>query len=386
MIHRYCQLNSELDSSVFLFGARQTGKSTFLEEQFHDATYFDLLDSEVRRRFSMRPELLFEMLKDKEEGSIVVIDEIPEVPQLLNEVHRLIQRKGLRFVLCGSSARKLKRKGYNTLGGRALPCYFYPFVSAELPDLDLDRALLYGMLQPHYLSKRPHALLAGYIDVYLREEVKEEALVRNIDAFQRFLEVAALSDSEVVNYSNIANDCGVTAKSVREYFSLLEDTLIGYMIPAYTKTLKRKVVQAPKFYFFDVGVYNYLMRRTSLAPGSSEYGHCFEHFVIQELQAYIGYTHSDKHLSYWRTYNGKEIDAVIGEAEIGIEIKSTEEVQTKHLSNFKEFCAEYPACRCIIVSRDKFNRRIDNAVGTNSTVECLYIFDFLKMLWSKQLF
>ncbi len=386
MIQRYYQLNSELECSVFLFGARQTGKSTFLEAQFKGAVYFDLLDSEVRRRLTARPELLYEMLKDKEEGAVVIIDEIPEVPQLLNEVHRLIQHKNLRFVLCGSSARKLKRKGYNTLGGRALPCYFYPFVSAELPDLNLDKALLYGMLPPHYLSSRPQTLLAGYIDVYLREEIKEEALVRNLDAFQRFLEVAALSDSEVVNYSNIASDCGVSAKAVKEYFSILEDTLIGYMIPAYTQTVKRKVVQAPKFYFFDVGVYNYLMRRTSLAPGSAEYGHCFEHFVIQELQAYIGYTHNRKKLSYWRTYNGKEIDALIGDAEIGIEIKSTEEVQNKHLTNFKEFCTEFPACRCLVVSRDKFNRRIENVANTGVTVECLYIFDFLKMLWNRMLF
>lgn len=386
MIQRYYQLNNELECSVFLFGARQTGKSTFLEAQFKDALYFDLLNSEVRRRFTARPELLYEMLKDKEERSVIIIDEIPEVPQLLNEVHRLIQQKNLRFVLCGSSARKLKRKGYNTLGGRAVPCYFYPFVSAELPDLNLDKALLYGMLPPHYLSTHPQTLLAGYIDVYLREEIKEEALVRNLDAFQRFLEVAALSDSEIVNYSNIASDCGVSAKAVKEYFSILEDTLIGYMIPAYTRTVKRKVVQAPKFYFFDVGVYNYLMRRTSLAPGSAEYGHCFEHFVIQELQAYIGYTHNCKRLSYWRTYNGKEIDALIGDAEIGIEIKSTEEVQNKHLANFKEFCTEFPTCRCIVVSRDKFNRRIENVANTGCTVECLYIFDFLKMLWSGTLF
>ncbi len=386
MIQRYYQLNSELEGSAFLFGARQTGKSTFLEEQFKDAIYFDLLDAETRRRFSAKPELLFEMLKDKEEGSVVIIDEIPEVPQLLNEVHRLIQKRRLRFVLCGSSARKLKRKGYNTLGGRAWPCYFYPFVSAELPNLDLDKALLYGMLPPHYLSKRPRTLLAGYIDVYLREEIKEEALVRNLEAFQHFLEAAAISNSEVINYNSIASDCGVSAKTVREYFSILEDTLIGYIIPAYTKSIKRKVVQAPKFYFFDVGVYNYLMRRTSLAPGSAEYGHCFEHFIIQELQAYIGYTHNERKLSYWRTYNGKEIDAVIGEAEISIEIKSTEEVQNKHLTNFKDFCAEFPSCRCIVVSRDKFNRRIDNVAGTGSSVECLYIFDFLRILWDGNLF
>ena len=379
MIPRFYQLSSELESSVFLFGARQTGKSIFLGMQFPNAVYIDLLDAKMRRRFRAKPELLYEMLQDKQESSIVVIDEIPLVPDLLNEVHRLIQQKNLRFVLCGSSARKLKRKGHDTLGGRALPCYFYPFVSAEIAHLDLDKALLYGMLPPHYLAKNPERLLDGYIDVYLREEIKEESLVRNLDAFERFMEVAATCDGEIVNYENIASDCQVSAKTVKEYFGILSDTLIGYTIPAYTKVVKRKVVQAPKFYYFDVGVYNHLLNRTSLAPGTSEYGHCFEHFVIQELVAYIGYTHNRKKLTYWHTYNGKEVDAVIGEAEIGIEIKSTDEVQNKHMSNFKEYLEEFPNSRSIVVSRDPITRRVGN-------VEVIYIFDFLRMLWNGELF
>lgn len=379
MIPRFYQLSSELESSVFLFGARQTGKSIFLGMQFPNAVYIDLLDAKMRRRFRAKPELLYEMLQDKQESSIVVIDEIPLVPELLNEVHRLIQQKNLRFVLCGSSARKLKRKGHDTLGGRALPCYFYPFVSAEIAHLDLDKALLYGMLPPHYLAKNPERLLDGYIDVYLREEIKEESLVRNLDAFERFMEVAATCDGEIVNYENIASDCQVSAKTVKEYFGILSDTLIGYTIPAYTKVVKRKVIQAPKFYYFDVGVYNHLLNRTSLAPGTSEYGHCFEHFVIQELVAYIGYTHNRKKLTYWHTYNGKEVDAVIGEAEIGIEIKSTDEVQNKHMSNFKEYLEEFPNSRSIVVSRDPITRRVGN-------VEVIYIFDFLRMLWNGELF
>ena len=379
MITRFYQLNNELEGSVFLFGARQTGKSVFLRMQFPDAVYIDLLDAKLRRRFRVQPELLYEMLQDKPADSIVVIDDIPLVPELLNEVHRLIQKKGLRFVLCGSSARKLKRKGHDTLGGRALPCYFYPFVSAEITDLDLDKALLYGMLPPHYLARKPERLLDGYIDVYLREEIKEESLVRNLDAFERFMEVAATCNGDIVNYENIASDCQVSAKTVKEYFGILSDTLIGYIIPAYTKVVKRKVVQAPKFYYFDVGVYNHLLNRTSLAPETSEYGHCFEHFIIQELVAYIGYTHNRKKLSYWHTYNGKEVDAVIGEAEIGIEIKSTDEVQAKHMSNFKEFSEEFPNSRCIVVSRDPITRRVGN-------VEVIYIFDFLRMLWKGELF
>lgn len=379
MVERIYQLKKDVeDGSAFLFGARQTGKSTFLEQQFPDSVYIDLLDGDLKRRFRERPALLYEMLQDKDPETIIIIDEIPEVPELLNEVHRLIQKKHLKFVLCGSSARKLKRKGYNTLGGRAIPCYFYPFVTAELNDLDLDKALLYGLIPPHYLAKNPSRLLSGYIDVYLKEEIKEEALSRNIEVFQRFMTVAALTSSEIVNYTNIATDCGVSAKTIKEYFSILEDTLIGYMIPAYTKSVKRKLTQAPKFYYFDVGVYNYLMNRTSLAAGTPEYGHAFEHFVVQEIKAYLGYNHCSKALSYWHTYSNKEIDLVIGDAEIGIEIKSADDIQTKHLSNFKDYHDEYPDSRCILVSRDKLTRRHDY-------IEIIYIFDFLKMLWKGEI-
>lgn len=380
MIQRIYNLFEEVeDGSVFLFGARQTGKSIFLGQQFADCVQFDLLDSDLRLRFVSRPSLLFDILQDKPEGSLVVIDEIPEVPELLNEVHRLIQRKSMRFVLTGSSARKLKRKGYNTLGGRAMPCYFYPFVSAELPDLDLDKALLYGMLPPHYLAKRPNRLLAGYIDVYLKEEIQEEALVRNLADFQRFLTIAALSSGEIVNYTNIAADCGVSSKTVQSYFSILTDTLIGYMLPSYTHVTKRKVTQSPKFYYFDVGVYNYLMHRTALAPGTPEYGHAFEHFILQELRAYIGYHHREERLSYWHTYNGKEIDVVIGDAKLGIEIKSAKEILPKHYANFKEYHDEFPQSRCMVVSLDPLTRRSGN-------VEIVYLYDFLHQLWAGELF
>jgi len=380
MIQRIYNLQVEVeDGSIFLFGARQTGKSIFLGQQFGDCITFDLLDSDLKLRFKKRPSLLYEMLQDKPDGTLVVIDEIPEAPELLNEVHRLIQQKSMRFVLTGSSARKLKRKGYNTLGGRAMPCYFYPFVSAELKEFDLDRALLYGMLPPHYLAKRPQRLMAGYIDVYLKEEIQEEALVRNLNDFQQFLTAAALTSGEIVNYTNIAADCGVSAKTVQAYFTILTDTLIGYMLPPYTKVQKRKVTQSPKFYYFDVGIYNYLMHRTSLAPGTPEYGHAFEHFVLQELRAYIGYNAKEESLSYWHTYNGKEIDVVIGEAKIGIEIKSATEILPRHYASFKEYREEFPDSRCMVVSLDPLTRR-------SNDVEIIYLYDFLKMLWNGELF
>ena len=379
MLQRILNLQDEINSSIFLFGARQTGKSTILRQQFPQSIYIDLLDNSVKERYRRRPSLLYEALMEKAEGTLVIIDEIPEVPDLLNEVHRLIVEKRLVFILCGSSARKLKRKGHNTLGGRAFPMYLYPFVSSEIPDFDIDRAVTYGMIPPHYLAKNPSRLLAGYIDIYLKEEIKEEALVRNLDAFHRFLEVAALTDGEIVNNNNIAQDCGVHATTVNAYFDILEDTLMGYRIPAFRKVMKRRLMQAPKFYYFDIGVANHLLHRKQLVRGTPEYGHAFEHFVIQELYAWLHYTHSDETLSYWRTYTGLEVDAVIGDARVAIEIKSVEEVLTKHLKGLKAFGEEHPQSRKIIVSLDRINRRIGD-------IECIFVLDFFKELWGKGLY
>lgn len=374
MLNRIFQLNKEIDSSIFLFGGRQTGKTTILRQQFPNAIFFDLLNTSVKSRLQRRPVLLYETLKDKPAGTLVIIDEIPEIPELLNEVHRLIVERQLVFILCGSSARKLKRKGHNTLGGRALPVFLYPLVSAEIPDFDIDHAVTYGMLPPHYLAKNPSRLLAGYIDVYLKEEIKEEALVRNLDAFHRFLEIAALTDGEIINNNNIAQECGVHATTVNSYFDILEDTLIGYRIPAYTKVMQRRLVQAPRFYYFDVGIANHLLHRKDLVRGTADYGHAFEHLVVQELVAYLHYTHSEERLSYWHTYTGIEVDIIIGDARVAIEIKSTEEIQNKHLKNLKIFAEEHPQSRLIIVSLDVFTRRIGN-------IECFYVMDFFHRLW-----
>lgn len=378
MYQRICKIEEQPEDSIFLFGARQTGKSTFLRERFPDSIYIDLLDTNVKSRFKRRPALLYEMMADKPQGTLVIIDEIPEVPELLDEVHRLISEKNHVFILCGSSARKLKRKGYNTLGGRAYPLYLFPFVSAEIPDFDLQRAINYGMLPPHYLAKNPSRRLSAYIDVYLKEEIKEEALVRNLNAFQRFLEVAALTDGEMVNNNNIAQDCGISANTVAGYFDILEDTLIGYRIPAFAETMKRRLVQAPRFYYFDVGIVNHLLHRKELVRGTVEYGHAFEHLVIQELRAYLSYIEGKERLSYWRTYTGLEVDAVVGDARVAIEIKSAEEVLPRHLKGLKAFADDYPHSRQIIVSLDPINRRIGN-------IECIYVLDFFKMLWRDEI-
>ena len=227
------------DDSVFLWGARQVGKSTLVKKLFPNAIFYDLLKSDEYYRLMRRPQLLREELLSFDENTLVVIDEIQKIPALLDEVHWLIVNNGIRFILCGSSARKLKRVGTNLLGGRALSVSLFPLVSAEIPDFDLFHAINNGMIPRHYMSKNPQKRLEAYIGVYLKEEIQEEAVVRQLSSFNRFLDVAAQCDGEMINYTNIAQDCGVSAVTIKEYFNILEQTLIGYMIPAFTLTKKR---------------------------------------------------------------------------------------------------------------------------------------------------
>ena len=382
MYHRKQTLQDAQTESIFLFGARQTGKSMLLRTLFPDCIYIDLLETNLQNRLREHPDLLRELLEPAQDEALVIIDEIQLVPQLLDEIHLLISRRQMRFVLCGSSARKLKRQGVNTLGGRALPENLYPLVSAEIPDFDLQRALTHGMLPKIYLSDRPTRFLQAYVDIYMKEEIQAEALVRNLKSFTRFMEAAALTNGEIVNYTNIASDCGVSATTVTEYFSILQDTLIGYLVPAFSEKQKRKLMQAPKFWFFDVGVANHLLHREQLVRGTIEYGHAFEHFVIQELIAYIGYHYHSHRLTYWRTYTGIEVDAVITDASgkpvLAIEIKSVQEVQRKHLKGLHAFHTDYPDCRLMCVSLDKLTRQ-------SESIQLLYINDFLKKLWQEQL-
>ncbi|MBR0047826.1 MAG: ATP-binding protein [Prevotella sp.] len=379
MYKRIFDIERKLDEGMFLFGARQTGKSTLLKERFKGAVYYDLLDPNLRKAFKRNPNSLKEALWDKPAGTLVIIDEIQKVPELLDIVHTLMVDKGLFFILSGSSARKLKRSGVNTLGGRAIPETLYPLVWPEVTDFQIDRAVQNGMIPRHYMVEDATKRLSGYVKVYLDEEIREEGEVRELDAFERFMEIAAISDGEMLNYSNIASDCGVSAKTVKSYFQILYDTLIGYEIPAFRKEIKRKIVQAPRFYYFDVGLANYLMGRHSLKRGTDDYGHAFEHFVMQEIIAYKGYNDKRDTISYWHTYDKKEVDVVIGDAKVAIEIKSTEHVETKHKKGLKAFKEEHPDCRLILVSLDPITRK-------SGDKELIYVLDFLKMLWNGNLF
>ena len=254
--------------SLFLWGGRQTGKSTLLKEKFPNALCFDLLLSDVFERFMRNPALLRETILANSEKKLIIIDEIQRIPELLNEIHWLIVNTKSQFILSGSSPRKIIRNGSNLLGGRALRYELYPLVSAEIPDFDLLKALNNGLLPRHYLSLNPKKLISAYVGNYLRDEIIAEAKIRNIHSFNRFLEAAAFSNGEMVNYTNIASDCGVSSPTIKEYFQILEDTLIGNFIPSYQKKPKRKVIQAPKFYFFDIGIVNHLLKRPKIDFGN----------------------------------------------------------------------------------------------------------------------
>ena len=377
MIERLLKVADAQDGSVFLFGARQTGKTTLLLHLFPDNKFYDLLETDTYERLRRNPSLLRQELTGLREGEIVIIDEIQLIPELLNEVHWLITRHKIHFILSGSSARKLRRRGVNTLGGRAVRNVLYPLVSAEIEDFDVVRAVNRGLLPTHYMAPNDKQLkkrMQAYISVYLKEEIAAEALVRKLASFNRFMEVAALTDGEMVNYNNIAQDCGVDAKTVKEYFSILEETLVGYMVPAYRKSVKRRLNQSPRFYYFDVSLPNYLLHRYDLQPGSEDFGHAFEHLLVQEIIAYLGYTDSEEALTYWHTYSGYEVDAILGDARVAIEFKSSTEVQSRHLKGLKAFQEEHPGARLIIVSLDVAPRQLNG-------VEVLPVKQFLHELW-----
>lgn len=378
MYHRIFDVENRLDEAMFLFGARQTGKSTLLKERFPKAIYIDLLKSDVRNRFKQHPEEFRESLLRYPPETLVIVDEIQKVPDLLDEVHWLMVEKGLWFILSGSSARKIKKSGANNLGGRAIPETLFPLVSAEIPDFDIERAVQNGMIPRHYMVANARNRMRAYIDLYVKEEIIEEALVQNVDEFIRFMEVAAIMDGEILNYENVASDCGVSANTVKAYYKILVDTLLGFEVPAYRKVIKRKLYKSPRFYYFDIGIANHLTKRYQLAPKTPEYGHAFEHLIIQEIVAYLAYTNSDEELTYWHTYDNIEVDAIIGDARVAIEIKSTDHVDHGDKKGIMEFAKEHPNAKQILVSRDRISRRSGN-------VDLYYVTDFFKALWAGEI-
>ena len=366
--------------SFFLWGPRQTGKSSLLRSTYPDAVWYDLLETDLFLRFTERPSLLREELLALGKPRLVVLDEIQKVPLLLDEVHALIERKWV-FALCGSSARKVRRGHANLLGGRAIRHELFGFVSRELGrDFDLVRMLNHGYLPRHYLGSTPSARLRAYVGDYLKEEIAAEGLIRNLPAFSGFLGAAALSDGELVNFATIARDCGVSGPTVKEYFQILVDTLLGRFLPAYTARPKRRVILSPKFYFADVGVVNLLAKRGTLRPGSELFGKAFENWVYHELSAHRSYSGLHYGISYWRLAGGTEVDFIIDDPLLAIEAKSTSRVQADHLRGLRELAKDHPRMkRKLLVCLE------DRPRLTEDKIEILPYATFVQRLWDGDL-
>ncbi len=334
-----------------------------LRQSYPDATWIDLLKADEYRRYLERPELLRQELASGPRPAQVVIDEVQKAPALLDEVHWLHEHRQIRFALCGSSARKVRRGAANLLGGRAVRYELRGLTAGEIgKDVDLVRLLNHGYLPTHYESDRPERLLASYVGDYLREEVAAEGLVRNLPVFSAFLNAAALSDGDLINFANVGRDCGVSGHTVKGHFGILEDTLLGRWLPAYTRRPKRRVVAAPKFYFSDVGVVNHLARRGRMQPGGELFGKAFENWVLHELLAFNGYHERLADIWYWRLASGIEVDFIIGDMRVAIEAKSSARITSDHLKGLRHLHDDHPKARRVVVCLEPKRRMTDDGV------------------------
>lgn len=371
-------------TSFFLLGPRATGKSTWIQSHFSNAQCYDLLSSREYLRFTRAPETLFRETSILPPGSWVVIDEIQKVPSLLDEVHRLIEQHQLRFVLSGSSARKLRRGGFNLLAGRAIMKNLYPLTSAEMDfNLDLSTVLRFGTLPLSITGNDPESYLEAYVDVYLQEEIRAEALTRNIGGFSRFLEIAARQNSQITNMTSISRDAAVSRQTVTNYFDLLSDTLIGYWLTPWKLKRSTRQVAHPKFYLFDCGVARMLSGRLPYPPTAEEEGALFETFILNEVRAYFSYSNIRYPLHFWRSHDGVEVD-LLCETKTGfvaIEIKAAERWDKRYNRGLTRIRAEFsPASTmCYGIYRGARSALWDD-------VSILPAMDFLEKLWSGDVF
>ena len=359
--------------SLFLLGPRQTGKSTLLKTRFPRARYVDLLEADTFRELSARPERLRQTLRAEER--VVIIDEIQKLPVLLDEVHAMIERdKKLRFVLTGSSAAQTSAWTSQSARGARVVCTPAPIGYARDTRRTFAQAPERWRLPSVFDSPYPRQDLRAYVGTYLREEIQAEALTRSVERFSRFLEIAAPSNGKQVNYTQVGSDCGMPPRTVREHFQILEDTLVGYQLPAYRKTIKRKPVATAKFYFFDVGVANAMLNRGEIAPRSEAFGEALEHLVFCELRAYLDYRRIDIPLTYWRTHSKQEVDFVIGDA-IAIEVKGKSAVTERDTKGLRALHEEMPLQRRIVVCMERQPRTDDHGH------EIMPASFFLERLW-----
>lgn len=375
-IPRYLQLTEIIaEKSAFLFGPRSTGKSYLIRTQFPNGHIIDLLKAKDRRRFVEDPSLLQDYAKGIDKKEPIIIDEIQIVPELLNEVHTIIETMGHRFLMTGSSARKLKRTNANMLGGRAKKCEFFPLTWKELSSVnqfDLYKFLLYGGIPRVYLSANPGEELSDYVDTYLDQEIKAEAVSRNIIGFERFLNKIALASGETLVYANIASDVQLSPPTVRQYVEVLEDTLLGFCLAPW-RSPKRKAIQSARFFLFDLGLRWFLSQVRSLPEQSNLFGDAFEQFIVQEVRACNAYKRMRTQLHFWRTTHGDEVDLIVGD-ELAIEIKAAKKTSRRDIAGLLKIRDEGFKGRVVLVSRDEICRVQDG-------VEFLFWEEFLNQLW-----
>lgn len=375
--------------SVFLFGPRQTGKSTFLRAGYPEALYINLLSKRVFDDYSLRSGALesdLELHFRKNSSPIIVIDEIQKIPSLLDEVHNQIeQNKKLRFILTGSSARKLRRSSANLLGGRATWRTMFPLTYPEMSDQlqtlkDLERRLLVGGLPSMVDSSHPFEDFDDYLQLYLNEEIRAEGLVRNYEAFQRFLITSALVNAKQLNFTAVGSDSQVPPRTVHEYFQILEDTLIGTLLLPFTKTPSRKAVASAKFFLFDTGLVNALLRRSVLNAGTPEFGDLFEQFVVSEVRAFLSYNNKRTELFYWRSTSKMEVDLILKNDDKlwAIEIKAKNNITSRDYRGMEAFCEDFPKTKKIVVFLEGRHHLNEDKI------EFIPVIKFLKMLWADE--
>lgn len=379
---RYLEMNLPPGQSAFLWGGRQTGKSTYLKKKFSQSPVYDLLQNDVYFALLQEPQRLRqELLAKKPPPHIpVIIDEVQRVPDLLQEIHWLIENARISFILCGSSARQLKRKHAHLLGGRAWRYQMFPLTSNEIGDVDLLQAMQRGLLPGHYQKIQHKKSLEAYIYDYLTEEIRAEGLTRNLPAFTKFLFAASFSNAQRIEYKNIASDCGVDSKTVKEYFEILIDTHLGYLITPFTKKTGRKTITAtPKFYFFDIGIANHLSKTNLSQIKGQAAGFSFENFILMELMAYRSYSEKDFTINYWHTKTQLEVDFVLNRGQICIETTLSEKVRASDIRGLVALMEESSADKNIVVCQEKRPRRI--SITEKKHIMVLPWQTFLKQLW-----
>ncbi len=366
--------------SHFLFGPRSTGKTTLIEDQLKSVLVYDLLDDNTFVALTRNPKLIEEqnILNPK----IVVIDEIQKLPKILDEVHRLIKKHNWTFLLTGSSARKLKKGSVNLLAGRAWETHLFPLSFSEISDFNLIQYLNRGGLPHVYPSKNFESEIKNYVNIYLKEEIINEALVKNYEYFMDFLDVIALTNGQELNFENISRDSSVPARTVQNYVQILEDTLIAYQLMPFRKTKSRKAITKSKIYLFDIGVTNYIAKRGPIILGSETFGYAFEHFIINEVRTYLSYHGYDKQIVgpfYWRTVDKYEVDCLISN-EVAIEIKASKSIKSHHLGGLIALQEEKIFKKYFIISQES-NERV-----TETGIYILPWQIFLKRLWNKEIY